>query len=115
MYVPIPEDSHDIVDPKEIRQWYKGFLKDCPSGKLDKTRFRNIYQQFFPQSNLDEYTEYLFKAFDSDKNGYIDFKEFMCGLSVTSRGSLDEKLECNSPITHGLHSTILELGLLWGV
>lgn len=67
-------------------------MNDCPSGVLDRSEFARIYKQFFPFGDPAPLAEYVFNVFDENKNGSIDFKEFICALSVTSRGRLDEKL-----------------------
>ena len=52
-------------------------MNDCPPGELDKAEFSRMYKQFFPFGDPAPLAEYVFNVFDENKNGYIDFKEFI--------------------------------------
>lgn len=76
----------------EIEEWYKGFMKSCPSGSVSCADFRDMYSDFF-EGDASDFANHVFRTFDMDKSGFIDFKEFLSSLSITSRGNLEEKLE----------------------
>jgi Ca2+-binding EF-hand superfamily protein len=67
-------------------------MVDCPDGKLNPGAFMKIYSKCFPSGNAGEFCEHVFRTFDSDKNGFIDFREFLLAIDVTSAGSPEEKL-----------------------
>lgn len=77
----------------EIKRIYRGFKAECPTGVVREETFKMIYAQFFPQgANSSQYAHYVFNTLDQDHSGLISFEDFVQGLSILSRGSLDEKL-----------------------
>ncbi|XP_066123829.1 calsenilin isoform X1 [Saccopteryx bilineata] len=78
---------------KELQSLYRGFKNECPSGLVDEDTFKLIYSQFFPQGDATTYAHFLFNAFDADGNGAICFEDFVVGLSILLRGTVQEKLK----------------------
>ncbi|KAM4636024.1 A-type potassium channel modulatory protein KCNIP2 isoform 2-T2 [Discoglossus pictus] len=77
---------------RELQVLYRGFKNECPSGIVNEDNFKQIYSQFFPQGDSSMYAHFLFNAFDTDHNGSVSFEDFVAGLSVILRGSIDDKL-----------------------
>jgi len=76
----------------DIRDLYKKFIEECPEGRLSPQKFVQTYQSFFPSGNTEQFCDYVFRSFDMDRDGYIDFRELMLAVGITSRGSAKEKL-----------------------
>lgn len=78
---------------REVQIIYRSFKQGCPTGVVDKKQFQEIFAQFFPRGNPKRYAELVFMTLDHDHDEFISFEEFVIGLSVLTRGSLEEKLD----------------------
>ncbi|XP_036371712.1 visinin-like [Megalops cyprinoides] len=84
---------HTKFSETELSQWYENFQKQCPSGRITPDEFQNIYQRFFPESDAKTYAQHVFRSFDTNDDGTLDFKEYIIALHMTSSGKMALKLE----------------------
>lgn len=77
----------------ELVQWYENFKKQCPTGRISKEEFQTIYTKFFPECDANTYAQHVFRSFDTNDDGTLDFKEYIIALHMTSTGKTTRKLE----------------------
>lgn len=92
------EDISDIRNTthfsvREIREMHAKFLADFPDGVITKENFHIMYTNLFPHGNAGKFAKHVFRAYDADGNGEIDFQEFMATLSIALKGTVVEKLQ----------------------
>lgn len=78
---------------EELSTWYQSFLKECPSGRITRQEFQTIYSKFFPEADPKAYAQHVFRSFDANSDGTLDFKEYVIALHMTSAGKTNQKLE----------------------
>ena len=86
--------THVIVSRKELLDWHKAFLKDFPSGRMDRSDFSRIFGQYFPFGESKKLSEHVFSLFDGNEDGFVDFRDYVVALSRASRGDLSDRLRC---------------------
>ena len=78
-------------DQKELKAMYKQFKKETPQGVINKDEFKEVMKQMGVVDNFLQ--DLIFNVFDNNKDGTINFQEFVTALSVMTRGDPNEKLE----------------------
>ncbi|XP_076594971.1 guanylyl cyclase-activating protein 2-like [Chaetodon auriga] len=86
--------SEKEVTLQNIQELYRKFASECPSGNLHLHEFKRIFG--INSSSTEEeaaYTENLFRSFDTNKDGHIDFLEYVAAVHLVLRGKLEDKLK----------------------
>jgi len=66
----------------ELKEWYTGFKRDCPEGKLTLEQFTNIYSEFYGTHEAKLFAEHLFRTFDVNQDGRIGSLLFVRHLLI---------------------------------
>jgi len=93
-----PEDleylqANTNIGREEIESQYQAFLVNHPGGKISRKSFQSILGEGFPGTNTGKMSKHIWRIYDTNKDGFIDFREFMMVLYVMSHGSSEENLK----------------------
>jgi hypothetical protein len=104
------EDVEELVrkthySSRELKQLYKQFREEAPMGAIAKKDFINLTELMGITDMF--MVDLVFNAFDLNKNGSIEFDEFVISMSTMTRGTPEEKLRLyeHSLSTITLHTT----------
>jgi len=84
--------NHTAVSREEVEQSHKNFLEAHPDGKITKSDFRKMMQACYPSTDTEKLESHIFRMYDTNEDGYIDFREFMIVLYTFSNGTPEENL-----------------------
>jgi len=93
-----PETIEDLREtltytPEELKKWYHSCLIDVQNGTMNKEEFKKAYFSLYSHDgDCSGLAEHVFRVFDRNGDGNIDFKEFVSYMSTISKGSVDDKL-----------------------
>ncbi|OWF46379.1 hippocalcin-like protein 1 [Mizuhopecten yessoensis] len=76
---------------KEIKEWYEEYHQSKKGSYLTVKEFKDVYSKMYG-ADAGQFAEHVFRTFDTNRDGKVDFREFLIGLSVTSTDNIDQKL-----------------------
>ncbi|WAR22997.1 NCALD-like protein [Mya arenaria] len=78
----------------EIEEWFREYQATLRKGqsRLTMREFGEVYSSVF-DGDANGFVRHLFRSFDMDNDGFVDFKEFIVGLCVSGSDKPEVKLK----------------------
>jgi len=80
------------MDASQVREQFDAFVAEHPNGKMKKKDFREMMSKAMPKKDAGKMEKHVFRIYDSNNDGVIDFVEFMVVFYIMSDGTPQEVL-----------------------
>merc|ERR1712002_361 len=81
------------LDEAQVKEHFERFVEEHPEGRMKKKDFREMMQKALPSSEAAKMEKHMFRIYDVNDDGYIDFVEFMVVYYIMSDGPPEEVLK----------------------
>ena len=65
------------LDEAQVKLAFDNFIAEHPNGKMRSKDFREMMQKALPGKDAEKMEKHVFRIYDANNDGYIDFTEFM--------------------------------------
>ena len=76
----------------EVRDAFNAFVAEHPNGKMKPKDFREIMSSALPKEDASKMEKHVFRIYDTNNDGYVDFVEFMVVFFILSDGAPEDVL-----------------------
>merc|ERR1711936_1238101 len=80
------------LDEAQVKEAFDAFVAEHPNGKMKPKDFREMMSKALPKKDASKMEKHVFRIYDANNDGYIDFTEFMLIFFIMSDGSPKEVL-----------------------
>ena len=80
------------LEEAKIREFFNNFVAEHPDGKMKKNDFHTMIEKALPNMDTKKIEKHVFRIYDVDNDGCIDFTEFMMIYFILSEGTPEECL-----------------------
>ena len=81
------------MEAEEVKKAFEAFVSEHPNGKMKPADFKKMMTAAMPKKDAGKMEKHVFRIYDSNNDGYIDFVEFMLIFHIMSDGTPEEVLE----------------------
>jgi len=80
------------MDEVQVRDAFNAFVEEHPNGKMKPKDFREMMGKALPKKDASKMEKHVFRIYDSNNDGVIDFVEFMVIFHIMSDGTPEQVL-----------------------
>jgi len=83
---------HTGLEKEAVELHFKQFQRSHPGGVMDPAGLRAMLQESLPGADTAGLANHIWRIYDTNLDGEVDFREFMLALCVMRTGSAEENL-----------------------
>ena len=80
------------LNADQVKEAFNSWVAEHPNGKMKPKDFRDMMSKALPKKDASKMEKHVFRIYDSNNDGYIDFSEFMLIFFIMSDGTPEEVL-----------------------